>query len=74
MADILGFVFQCLFLALGLYLYWFAIGKITRPAGERGQKMEAFRQRNHRWMRLLGLALAAVALVNVLVYLLEWLR
>ena len=72
--DVLGFVVECLLLALGIYLYLFARGIITIKDPDRAARADAFRRDNAGWMRLLGLALAAVMLLNVVLHLSQWLR
>lgn len=62
----LGLIFEILLLALGVYLYLFAKGFIKTKDPERKEKVEEFRLANAGWMRLLGLALSAVMLLNVL--------
>jgi hypothetical protein len=71
--DVLGFIVECLLLGLGVYLYLFARGIISIKDPERAAKAEAFRRDNAGWMRLLGLALAAVMLLNVMLHLSQWL-
>ncbi len=70
-ASIIGLVIELLFLALGVYLYLFARGKVRAGTPEQRSRAEAFRQENKGWMRLLGLALAAVMLLNVILHLTE---
>lgn len=68
----LGFVFELLLLALGVYMYLFARGVIKTKDPERKERVDAFRKNNAGWMRLLGLALAAVMLLNVVVRVKVW--
>ncbi|RME92898.1 MAG: hypothetical protein D6772_16430 [Bacteroidetes bacterium] len=63
----LGLLFEILLLALGVYLYLFARGLVKVKDPERAARAEAFRTDNATWMRLLGLALAAIMLLNLLV-------
>jgi hypothetical protein len=67
--DILGLIAEILLAALGVYIYLFARGivKITDP--RRSEQAEAFRSQNAGWMRLLGLGLAAIMLLNVFLHL-----
>lgn len=67
----LGLVLEILLFALGLYLYLFARGFIKVKDVDRAAKAEAFRQDNATWMRLLGLALAAIMFFNILAHLRE---
>ncbi len=70
-ASIIGLVIELLLLALGVYLYLFARGGVKAGSPEQRKRAEAFRQDNKGWMRLLGLALAAVMLLNVILHLTE---
>ncbi len=67
--DILGLIVELLLFALGIYLYLFARGKIKFGDEAQRQKSETFRQQNAIWMRLGGLALAAIMLVNIIAHL-----
>ena len=62
----LGILFEILLFALGVYLYLFARGVIQVKDPERAARAEQFRSENATWMRLLGLALAAIMLLNLL--------
>lgn len=69
--EFVGLLFELVLLGIGLYLYLFALGKIS----SRGQdpefrkRAEAFRNRNGWWLRLAGLALMAISLVNLALHL-----
>ena len=69
--DILGLVVELLLLALGIYLYLFSLGKIRFGDEQNRERSETFRKQNAGWMRLAGLALAAVMLVNVVVHIMQ---
>ena len=64
-ASTAGLIIEILLLALGLYLYLFARGIISFGNAESKARAEAFRKDNSTWMRLMGLALAAVMAMNV---------
>lgn len=64
----LGLIFEILLLALGVYLYLFAKGFIKTKDSEHKDKVEDFRLANAGWMRLLGLTLTAVMLMNIIVH------
>ena len=66
--EYLGLIVEILLFALGVYLYLFARGRIRVKDPARQQRMEDFRVQNAGWMRLLGLALAAVMLLNVVIH------
>lgn len=66
-----GLVIQLVFLAIGLYLYLFSRGLIRFGSEELRERSEYFRRDNAGWMRVLGLALAAVMLANIVIGLME---
>ncbi len=67
--SILGLVIELLLFACGVYLYLYARGIVRPGSGEARERAEVFRRDNATWMRLLGLALAALMLVNVALHL-----
>ncbi|MBB4077757.1 hypothetical protein GGR28_000358 [Lewinella aquimaris] len=69
--SIIGLVIELLFLALGVYLYLFARGAVKVGKPDTRSRAEEFRRDNATWMRLLGLALAAVMLLNVILHVRE---
>jgi uncharacterized membrane protein len=64
-ASLLGLIIEIVFLLIGLYLYLFARGVVSFGSEEARARAEAFRKDNATWMRLIGLALAAVMAMNV---------
>ena len=71
--EIIGLLFEFIFLALGVFTYRFAMGKINfseaqRPAAER------FRKENGGWMRILGLALAAIASIEIALHIFQLIK
>jgi hypothetical protein len=70
-ASTVGLIVEILLLALGLYLYLFARGIISFGSDEAKARAEAFRKDNSTWMRLMGLALAAVMAMNVFFHIKE---
>lgn len=62
---IVGLIINFAFFAIGLYLYLFARGLIRFGKPEARARAEAFRKDNATWMRLLGLALAAIMGLNL---------
>ena len=66
--SILGLIIEVLLLACGVYVYLYARGIIKPGTGEAAERAESFRRDNATWMRLLGLALAALMLVNVVLH------
>jgi len=69
--EFIGLVVELLLCALGVYLYLFARGlvKVRRP--EIAERAEAFRNDNASWMRLLGLALAAIMGFNAVLHIMQ---
>ena len=62
---IFGLLVNAAFFAIGLYLYLFARGLISFGKPEARARAETFRKDNATWMRLLGLALAAIMAINI---------
>ena len=67
--EFLGILVELLLFGVGVYLYLFARGIITIKDAERKAKADAFREQNAGWMRILGLALAAIMGLNLLLHL-----
>ncbi len=67
----LGLLFEIIFFAIGVYLYLFARGLVRTGNSELQKKAEAFRQDNAWWLRLLGLAIAAIMAANIFLHLRE---
>ena len=74
MLDIVGLLFELLFLAAGVYLYLFAIGKINFADRRTQEQASRFREKNRSWLRILALGMTAIMSINVLVHLLQLLR
>ncbi|PPK84229.1 hypothetical protein CLV84_3998 [Neolewinella xylanilytica] len=69
--SIIGLLIELALFACGAYLYLYARGIVRPGTGEARQRAETFRRDNATWMRFLGLALAALMLVNVVLHLRE---
>ena len=72
--ETLSLIVELLLLALGVYLYLFSRGMIRSKDAERQQRAEKFRKENALWMRILGLGLAAVMLLNVILHVSQMLK
>jgi len=70
-SSTIGLIIEIAFLAIGLYLYLFARGLVRFGNPEARARAEAFRQDNATWLRLLGLALAAIMAMNVIFHVRE---
>lgn len=70
--EYLGFLVELLLFALGVYLYLFATGRVRVRNPTAQARAEEFRRGNAGWMRLLGLALAAIMLVNLIVHIMQF--
>lgn len=66
--EYVGLFVEILLLIAGIYLYLFAVGRLTFKEGPTRQKAEAFRQNNSTWLRLAALALTAIMVVNIFVH------
>ncbi len=69
--EYLGLIIEVLFLALGIYLYLFSRGffKVKDPALQK--KSDQFRKDNATWMRIGGLALAAIMSINIILHVMD---
>lgn len=63
--EFLGLFFELIFLAMGIYIYLFAIGRVEAKGKEARERAEAFRRKNGWWLRLLSLLLIAITIVNI---------
>lgn len=63
-ASVPGLIFYVVFFAIGLYLYLFARGLVRFGDEATRARAEAFRADNATWLRLLGLAVAAIMGAN----------
>lgn len=64
-ASAIGLLIHLVFFVIGLYLYLFSRGMVAYGRDEIRERAEIFRTENKVWMRYLGLALAAVMLLNL---------
>lgn len=64
--------YELFLFAIGLYMYLFAIGKVSSKDTAVQKKANDFRAKNKGWMRLLGLALMAIMTVNIVLHLMQW--
>lgn len=66
--EYLGLLLEIVFFALGAYLYLFSRGFFKSKDPKMQARSEAFRKDNATWMRIGGLALAAIMLVNIVLH------
>lgn len=62
---------EFLFLAMGVYIYLFSIGRLRAKDAQAQQRAEAFRRRNGAWMRIAALLLIALMTVNIALHLMQ---
>lgn len=64
--EFLGLIAEFLFLAMAIYVYLFATGRV-QPGGDaqRQERAREFRDKNGWWLRLAALALLAVMSMNI---------
>ena len=70
-ASLIGLLIELLLFGAGVYLYLFARGALSYSDPKRQAEAERVRKENGRWMRIGGLALAAIMAVNVVLHLTE---
>jgi hypothetical protein len=69
--EYLGLILELLIFAFGLYLYLFSIGKVQPRGAQAKQRSADFRVRNGWWMRIGGLAVMAIMLVNIYLHIVQ---
>lgn len=69
--DYLGLLIEFIFLAMGVYIYLFSIGRLRSGDEKVQQRAEAFRRRNAGWMRIGALLLTALMAVNIYLHLVQ---
>lgn len=68
--EIIGLIFEFCFLALGIISYRFATGKMRFSESQRPMA-DRFRKENGGWMRILGLALAAIMSIEIVLHIFQ---
>jgi hypothetical protein len=68
--EIIGLLFEFIFLAMGLFAYLFATNKIKFSDAQRPMA-DQFRKENGGWMRILGLALAAIMTLEIVLHIFQ---
>ena len=71
--EIIGLLFEFIFLALGVFAYRFATGKMKFSDAQRPMA-EQFRKENGGWMRILGLALTAIMSVEIVLHIFQMVK
>lgn len=66
--EYIGLIAEILFFALGVYVFLFSRGVFKSKNPERQARVEEFRKDNATWMRYLGLALAAIMLLEIILH------
>lgn len=66
--EILGLIFEIIFLGFGIYLYLFVRGFIKFKDDANKTKADEFRKSNGWWLRLLAIALMAVMTINIILH------
>ncbi len=72
--DILGLIFEILFLGLGIYIYLFVRGFVSYKDPEKKAKADDFRKENGWWLRLMAIALMAVMTINIILHIQDFLK
>lgn len=71
MMEYFGLLFEILFFIIGIYLYLFARGIVRTGNPDLQKRAETFRSSNAWWLRLLGLAIAAIMGMNIYFHLVQ---
>lgn len=72
--DILGLIFEILFLGLGVYIYLFVRGFIKHEDAKKQAKADDFRKENGWWLRLMAIALMAIMTINIILHIQDFLK
>lgn len=72
--EILGLIFEILFLGLGVYIYLFVRGFIKYKDSETKAKADTFRKENGWWLRLMAIALMAIMTINIILHIQDFLK
>lgn len=72
--EYLGLLIELLFLAMGVYIYLFSIGRLRSGDAKTQERAEAFRRRNAGWMRFASLLLIALMVVNIYLHVAQLIR
>ena len=69
--EYFGLLIELLFLAMGIYIYLFATGRLRSDDEQAQKRAEAFRRRNGTWMRIAALLLIALMAVNICLHVMQ---
>ncbi|MEZ4984558.1 MAG: hypothetical protein R2795_05920 [Saprospiraceae bacterium] len=72
--QIFGLLSELILFGMGTYLYLFARGLVSIKDKEVAKRAEAFRMQNAGWMRIMGLALAAIMFLNIVLHIKDMLQ
>ena len=64
-SSTIGLLLEIVLFLAGVYVYLFSRGAVKFGDAEARARAENFRRDNAGWMRILGLLLAAIMLVNI---------
>jgi len=72
--EYLGLAIEFIFLAFGIGVYLFAKGWFTPTDLLKAKRAKEVRENNGGWMRIIGLLLTAVMLINIILHLQQIIR
>lgn len=58
--EILTYVYEVLFFALGVYLLLFSMGKFKSKNTAKQQRIDEYRKNTQPWLKILGIALILI--------------
>ena len=70
--EFITLLYELSLLAIGVYIYLFAVGKIQSKDPAMQKKANEFRAKNGTWMRILGLILMAITVFNLALHIMQW--
>ena len=71
--EFIGFLFEFIFLALGLYVYLLLSGRIN-VSGSAAQNLAVFKQNTGRSLKILALVLAIFAGISFVLHLIQFIK
>ncbi len=69
--EIVGLLFEIIFLCAGVYLYLYSVGKVSTSDPDKKKQSEEFRAKN-KWLKPLSLVLIAIMLVEIGLHLMSF--
>lgn len=69
--EIVSFIFEIIFLGIGIIAYRFSTGKIKAKTPESQANLENFRKENKGWLRIVSLLLIAIMCIELALHVMQ---